>query len=119
VQITFQEIKYAEEKMSSNVRLFDKAGAVEAIKKLGEEDLVFLNRLIVERLKLISQARSTQMMAHFTIGDRVHFRTSAGETKNGIISRLNKKTASIITDDGQSWNVAPGLLMHLKDAVEE
>jgi len=35
---------------------------------MNEDDLPFLNRLIVERLKLIGQARSTVMLAHFSIG---------------------------------------------------
>ena len=84
--------------------------AAETIWKLNEEDLHFLNRLIIERLKLIHQARSTVMLAHFNVGDRVHFSTGAGDQKTGVIIRLNKKTASIATDDGQRWNVHPGYL---------
>jgi len=38
-----------------SVKIVDRVSAVEAIKRLGEEDLLFLNRLIVERLKFISQ----------------------------------------------------------------
>lgn len=36
--------------------LANRAGAAEAIRRMGEEDLRFLNRLIVERLKPISQS---------------------------------------------------------------
>ena len=28
----------------------------------------------------------------------------------GVITRYNKKTVSILTDEGQRWNVAPQLL---------
>jgi hypothetical protein len=80
------------------------------IKNLGEDDLIFLNRLIIERLKLIAQAKSTSLMARFNIGDRVEFRGPGGDLKTGIIVRINKKTASIQTDDGGSWNVFPGFL---------
>ena len=90
--------------------LMNRAEAAETIRKLNEEDLRFLNRLIVERLKLISQARSTVMLAHFSVGDRVRFSTGAGDQKVGVIVRLNKKTASIATDDQQQWNVHPGYL---------
>jgi hypothetical protein len=38
------------------VVIVDRQSAVEAIKKLDENDLIFLNRIVVERLKLISQA---------------------------------------------------------------
>jgi hypothetical protein len=44
------------------------------------------------------------------VGDRVSFMTSTGQRKVGIIVRLNKKTASIDTDDGQQWKVHPGYL---------
>ncbi|MBM4023826.1 MAG: hypothetical protein FJ280_00240 [Planctomycetes bacterium] len=91
-------------------RLKNREDAAEAIRHLGEEDLRYLNRLIVERLKLIAQARSTALMARFHTGDRVGFRTSSGEWKHGVIQRLNQKTASILTDDGQRWNVAPAFL---------
>jgi len=90
--------------------LVDRAGAAETIRRMGEEDLRYLNRLIVERLKLIAQARSTAMLARFSVGDRVSFQSHTGEQKTGTIVRLNKKTASITTDDGQQWNVHPGYL---------
>ncbi len=80
------------------------------IKKLGEEELQYLNRLIVERLKLISQAKSTQAMGRFNNGEMVEFSDNSGGRKIGRIIKLNKKTATIITSDNQHWNVAPGLL---------
>lgn len=95
---------------SESLELADRAAAAEAIRRMGEDDLRFLNRLIVERLKLIHQARSTAMLAHFSVGDRVSFQSSTGERKSGVIFRLNKKTASIRTDDGQQWNVHPAYL---------
>jgi hypothetical protein len=90
--------------------LVDRTAAAEAIRRMNEDDLRFLNRLIVERLKLINQARSTTMLAQFSLGDRVSFPMTSGERKTGIIIRLNKKTASICTEDGQHWNVHPGFL---------
>jgi hypothetical protein len=88
----------------------DRAAAAETVRRLSEDDLRFLNRLVVDRLKLIHQARSTVMLANFNVGDRVRFPTGAGDEKTGIIIRLNKKTASIATDDGHRWNVHPGFL---------
>ena len=93
-----------------SVEIVDRVSAVEAIKRLGEEDLLFLNRLIVERLKLISQARATTLMTSFTKGDRVGFQAPDGRAMEGIVLRLNKKTVSVAADDGHQWNVAPGLL---------
>jgi len=93
-----------------SVKIIDRPSAIEAIKRLNEEDLLFLNRLIVERLKLISQARSTNLMIRFTRGDRVGFQAPDGRKLEDIVLRLNKKTVSVATDDGHQWNVAPGLL---------
>jgi hypothetical protein len=93
-----------------SVKIVDRLSAIEAIKRLNEEDLLFLNRLIVERLKLIAQARSTSLMVHFTRGDRVEFQAPDGRKLEGIVLRLNKKTVSVNTDDGRQWNVSPGLL---------
>jgi hypothetical protein len=90
--------------------LADRAAAAETIRRMNEEDLRFLNRLIVERLKLIGQARSTAMLSRFSVGNRVSFQSTSGAVKSGIIIRLNKKTASIATHDGQQWNVHPGFL---------
>ena len=93
-----------------SVKIIDRVSAVEAIKRLDEDDLLFLNRLIVERLRLISQARATGLMASFTKGDRVGFQAPDGRAVEGVVLRLNQKTVSIATDDGCQWNVAPGLL---------
>jgi hypothetical protein len=95
-------------------KLADRTAVRELIKKLGEDDLIFLNRLIVERLKLIAQAKSTHQMARFNIGDKVSFCTHNGQ-KHGVIMRLNKKTASIRTDDGGDWNVSPLFMTPEKD----
>ncbi len=99
-----------------SVKIVDRVSAVEAIKRLNEEDLRFLNRLIVERLKLISQTRATALMTSFTRGDRVGFQAPDGRMLEGIVLRLNKKTISMVTDDGQQWNVAPVLLRLIQSA---
>ena len=99
-----------------SVKIVDRISAVEAIKRLNEEDLLFLNRLILERLNLISQARATTLMTSFTKGDRVGFLAPDGRAMECIVLRLNKKTVSVATDDGHQWNVAPGLLRLVQSA---
>lgn len=59
--------------------VFNKEGMIEAVNRLNEKELLFLNRIIVERLKFISQAKSTLMMSSFTAGERVCF---SGKTGN-------------------------------------
>ena len=96
------------------VKIMDRSSAVEAIKRLNEEDLRFLNRLIVDRLKLISQARSTYTMAKFARGDQVSFPSPHGDVIEGYVLRLNKKTISIAGNDGHRWNVSPGFVRLVK-----
>jgi hypothetical protein len=80
------------------------------IKGLTEEELRYLNRLIVARIKLLSQVRRTAAMAQFNLGELVQFDTDDGRTITGRILKLNKKTISILTSDQHQWNVTPGLL---------
>jgi len=84
------------------------------IKSLGRDELLYLNRLVVERLKLLSQAESTQVMSRFNVGDLVEFTANDGKPVRGIIFKLNKKTVSLKTTEGQQWNVAPQLLREVR-----
>lgn len=83
---------------------------VQALRHMGEEDLLFLNRMVVERLNLLAQARSTVQLAQFAEGDRVQFTANDGTIKHGVVVRLNKKTASLLTMEGQNWKASPALL---------
>ncbi len=99
-----------------SVKIMDRVSAIEAIKGLEEDDLRFLNRLIVERINLIVQARTIEKMASFSAGDRVGFQARDGLRYEGIVQRLNRKTVSVISDDGHRWNVSPALLQLVKRA---
>lgn len=58
----------------------------------------------------MNQIRAHSQMLDFRIGDRVTFQPEGRAPLFGIITRYNKKTVTVITDGGQHWNVAPGLL---------
>ena len=96
--------------MSSKQTILDRELFIEALRHMGEEDLIYLNRMVVERLNLLAQIRSTVGLAQFAEGDRVYFSATDGSIKQGAVMRLNKKTASVRTDEGQSWKVSPTLL---------
>lgn len=85
----------------------DRDAAAQSIRNMNEDDLRFLNTQIVERLKLIAQARSTVEMSRFSVGQQIEFQDRTGQPVKGQILRLNKKTVSIVTDNGQRWNVSP------------
>src|SRR5208337_3393914 len=54
--------------------------------------------------------RAHSEMLEFRIGDRVAFRPSGQGRVEGLLTRYNKKTVTVITDDGRQWNVSPNLL---------
>jgi hypothetical protein len=83
------------------------------IDKLSEEELIDLDDRIVERLRSLSEMRTHSKMLDFKIGDRVTFHPHRRPPVVGMLTRYNKKLFTVITDSGQHWNVAPGLLRKL------
>lgn len=98
---------------------YDRQVAADIIMRLGEDDLLLLNRLIIDRINLLQQARSTVSMARFATGDRVAFQGPGGQRLSGFILKLNKKTVTIVVDGGEQWNVAPAFLLPLSGGLDE
>jgi hypothetical protein len=90
------------------------------LSQLTEAELVDLNRRIVERLRMIRQVHAHVRMLEFSIGERVWFQTDVRRVE-GVLVRYNKKSVTVITDEGERWNVAPGLLQKgpATDSVRE
>jgi hypothetical protein len=86
------------------------------IDEFSEAELIALNNRIVQRLRFLNQKRAHEQMLKFQIGDRVTFRPEGLPPVVGMLTRYNKKTVTVITDDGQHWNVSPRLL---RKAVSE
>jgi hypothetical protein len=80
------------------------------IDQLTEQELLDLNRRIVERLRMLHQMHAHVRMLDFNIGERVSFQTDQHKSVEGTLVRYNKKSVTIITDDGGRWTVSPGLL---------
>jgi len=85
------------------------------IDHLTEAQLIDLNRRIVERLKFLAQMRAHASMLDFSVGDRVSFQPAGRPTQFGILTRYNKKTVTVITEDGLRWTVSPQLLRKVVD----
>ena len=83
------------------------------VTKLSEDELMELNRRIVERLQLLRSARSLVQLARFSVGMAVEFDTDDGRTVTGTIARLNQRTATVVTASG-CWRASPGLLRPTK-----
>ena len=82
------------------------------IESLSYDELVALNRRIVDRLKHLHEIRDQYHMLALNIGNRVSF--DAGLQHGGRLSatviKFNRKTVGVVTDDGRRWNVSPELL---------
>lgn len=86
------------------------------IDQLSEIELIDLNHRIVARLKMLSTMRSQNSMANFKIGDLVSFQPDGRPALIATVIRHNIKSVSVVTTDGQKWNVSPHLLRKVTPA---
>lgn len=77
------------------------------IKELSEEELIYLNKLVVERIKYLRQVETTNQMAIFNLGDMVEFQDNHGTMLQARVIKINKKTLTVLMDDKKQWNVHP------------
>ena len=61
------------------------------ISKLSEDDLMDLNRRVIERLQVLRSAKSLAQLARFSVGMDVKFDTDDGRTITGTVARLNQR----------------------------
>jgi hypothetical protein len=54
-------------------------------------------------------------MLHFSVNDRGSFQPDGREPILGVLIRYNRKTVTVITEQGQRWNASPGALRRVKD----
>lgn len=57
-------------------------------------------------------------MLEFRIGDRVAFQPPGQARVEGMLTRYNRKTVTVITDEGRQWNVSPGLLRKIRSSTQ-
>ena len=86
------------------------------IDKMTRDELVALNHRIVERLKFMDSLQAHKDMMAFNIGARVSFDSGQDERLQGTLLKFNRKTVTVVTENGQRWNISPHLLSAVKDA---
>lgn len=87
------------------------------INQITEAELIDLNHRIVARLRVLRQLEAHVTMLEFRIGERVRFQPEGRARVTGMITRYNKKTVSVLTDDGHRWNVSPQFLERAEPEV--
>lgn len=70
------------------------------IDHLIKSELVDRNHRVVARLRLLRQVEAHLSMPEFRIGQRLMFHPDGRAPVTGMITHYNKKTVSIVTDDG-------------------
>jgi hypothetical protein len=53
-------------------------------------------------------------MLEFSLGERVTFQPDGRSPLFGVITKYNRKSVTVITEDGQHWTVAPTFLRKLE-----
>src|SRR3989338_7612094 len=86
------------------------------INHLNEDELHTLHQIIVQRIRFFQTARAMYAMKNFNVLDRVSF-SHNGKQIEGIITRFNQKTITVTLDDGNHWNVSPGMLIKAKESI--
>ena len=86
--------------------------------RLTESQLIDLNHRIIAHLRMFAQLRAHTSMLEFKVGERVSFEGEDGRRITGMLVRYNKKTVSLVTDEGHRWNVSPTLLKRVATTVK-
>ena len=79
------------------------------IKGMTEERVRILHRKTGERLRLIDRVNQMQALSKLSVTDRVSFMRNDKRIV-GTIIRLNRRTATVLDNDRNSWNVSPSFL---------
>ena len=88
------------------------------IDRLTEAELIDLNNRVVARLKFLHQMRAHAHMLDFSIGEKVSFQPEGRPALTGIIAKYNRKTVTVIAENGQQWNVSPVFLRKAESSAE-
>ena len=78
------------------------------------EELLDLNHRVVARLKMLDSMQAHHEMMSFHLGARVSFESQQGRMIGKVV-KFNRKTVTVITEEGRRWNVSPHLLSPVTD----
>ena len=85
------------------------------IDQLTFDELVALNNRIVERIQFLEHTQAHLDMIAFNLGARISFDSQYGR-QLGTLVKFNRKTVTVVGDDGRQWRISPQLLSIVKDA---
>ncbi len=80
------------------------------LESLSYDELLELQFIIDKRLKYLDSIGGVAKSLHFEQGDEVYFARPGLGRQKGILLKFKEKTATVITQSGQRWDVSPHLL---------
>lgn len=79
------------------------------LESLNEQELRILYQKVLDRILLLANDRTKEQLEKFQVGQIVWFLHS-GKQVYGEVIKCNRKTVSVLADDGVRWRVAPSFL---------
>lgn len=80
------------------------------VDSLDVDQLHLLNEMVCKRIDYLRDSEINRQMLNFRPGDQVSFVDKKGSVIDGRVFKLNRKTVSVVGENGGKWNVSPGLL---------
>jgi len=87
------------------------------IDRLTRNELVDLNRRIVERLKFMDALDAHREIMKLSVGARVRFEAPGRGELQGVLVKYNRKTVTVIVGS-EHWNISPHLLRTAEKEAE-
>ncbi|HNO23626.1 MAG TPA: hypothetical protein PKK94_11645, partial [Leptospiraceae bacterium] len=66
---------------------------------MNADQLSYLNRMIIERFRVLEKEKIEKDLQKFRLGEKVAFQDNEGIERKGVVIRINKKSISVHTDD--------------------
>jgi len=96
--------------MSNPQWQLDRDQMTQVLESMSNEDLRILYGRIADQLNSRRSAEKAAMLTRFDVGDRVEYTAASGKLVRGMVWKINRKTASVVCEDGNKWNVSPEFL---------
>ncbi|MDP3935772.1 MAG: hypothetical protein Q8Q56_02125 [Alphaproteobacteria bacterium] len=79
------------------------------ISSLSKSELIELHRLVVDRIRYLSEQEKLDHLSKFKIGDAVYIQNGTS-LSGGIVIKINSKTLTIYLTTGETWRVSPSIV---------
>jgi len=86
--------------------------------KMSYRELIWMNEIIVDRIRMFTAFKNRMAIANFRLGERVTWKDELDTDFLGIVISRNTKTVTVQSDDGRRWRISPGLVRIVSGKTE-